>query len=259
MSRRSGQLKSPQEIELLTRGGALLRRVLEEVAALAQPGTTGAQLDREAERRLRAAGAEPSFKGYAGEYGKPFPAALCVSVNNAIVHGVPTEEPLHEGDVVGLDLGCIYKGLYTDTAMTVIVGRGLPVAVRLITVTRQALAAGIAAVRPGSTTGDIGAAIQRVIESAGFSVVRDLTGHGVGYAVHEDPRVPNYGHPGEGTTLAEDLVIAIEPMVIAGKDDSVRIAEDGWTVLAADAALTAHEEHTIAVTKDGARILTQAQ
>lgn len=257
MSSRSVQPKSPEEIERLARGGVILRTVLEEVAALARPGVTGNELDAEAERRLRAAGAEPSFKGYQGSDGKAFPASLCVSVNNAIVHGLPTDVPLREGDLVGLDLGCRHEGLFTDTAMTVSVGSGTAEAEKLIAVTRAALEAGIAAVRSGATIGDIGAAVQRVVEESGFAVVRDLTGHGVGYAVHEAPRVPNYGRPGDGVKLVEGMVLAIEPMVIAGKNPAVRVADDNWTVLAADPVLTAHEEHTIVVTANGARILTK--
>ena len=250
--------KSPEEIARLARGGAILRTVLEEVAALARPRVTGNELDAEAERRLRAAGAEPSFKGYAGGNGKMFPASLCVSVNSAIVHGVPTDEPLQEGDVVGLDLGCRYQGLFTDTALTILIGTGTAEAEKLLSVTREALRAGIAAIRPGATTGDIGAAVQRIVEEAGFAVVRDLTGHGVGYTVHEAPRIPNYGRRGKGAALVEGLVLAIEPMVIASKNHAVRVAEDGWTVLAADPVLAAHEEHTVVVTRDGARILTKS-
>lgn len=253
---RSMKPKSAAEIERLARGGTILRTVLEEIAVLARPGGTGNELDAEAERRLRAAGAEPSFKGYASGEAEPFPAALCVSINSAVVHGLPTDEPLREGDVVGLDLGCRYEGLFTDTALTVIVGTGTAEAEKLVAVTRAALAAGISVVRPGATTGDIGAAVQRVVEDAGFAVVRDLTGHGVGYAVHEGPRIPNYGRPGEGAKLVPGLVIAIEPMVLASKNHAVRVAEDGWTVLAADPVLAAHEEQTVAVTNDGVRILT---
>lgn len=258
MNERPISPKSPEEIERLARGGAVLRRVLEELAAMVKPGVTGQELDREAERRLRAKGAEPSFKGFTSGKGKPFPATLCVSANRAIVHGLPTPDPFQEGDLVGLDLGCRYEGLYTDTALTMIVGRGTAEAARLLEVTRAALAAGIAVVRPGSTTGDIGAAIQRVVDQAGFSVVRDLTGHGVGYAVHEPPPVPNFGRPGSGTALVEGLVLAIEPMVVASSKSGVRLGADGWTVFAAASALTAHEEHTVVVTKDGVRILTLA-
>ncbi|TSC73003.1 MAG: methionyl aminopeptidase [Parcubacteria group bacterium Gr01-1014_38] len=264
MTPKSLKPKSPEDIERLARGGAILRTVLEEVAALARPGITGKELDAEAERRLRAAGAEPSFKGYAGGDGKAFPASLCVSVNSAVVHGLPTDEPLKHGDVVGLDLGCRYEGLFTDTAMTIFVGdehdreKKNPIAHALIRATRRALQAGIQAARTGATTGDIGYAIGHLVEQIyGFSVVRDFTGHGVGYAVHEAPRVPNSGRPGEGAKLVEGLVLAIEPMVIASKNHAVRIAKDGWTVLAADPVLAAHEEHTVAVTAQGSRILTR--
>lgn len=249
--------KTPEDIERLARGGAILRRVLDDLVALACPGMTGAELDRIAEERLSAAGAEPSFKGYHGGDARPFPAALCVSVNSAIVHGLPTDVPLRNGDVVGLDLGCRYEGLYTDTATTVIVGSGTPDAERLVRVTREALTRGIRVVRTGATTGDIGSAIQRYVEGEGYALVRDLTGHGVGYAVHEDPRVPNVGRPGEGTRIPEGLVLAIEPMVIASTLYGVHVADDGWTVVSDDPVLTAHEEHTVAVTRSGARILTQ--
>lgn len=250
------RVKTPEEIAILAEGGAILKRALRAVVEAARPGVTGKDLDRLAEEQLRAAGAEPSFKGYRSKDERPFPASLCVSVNSAIVHGLPTDAPLKDGDVVGLDLGARYQGLYTDTATTVIVGKGTPEAERLIAVTKAALQAGIAAVRPGATTGDIGAAIQRTAEAAGFSVVRDLTGHGVGYAVHEPPRVPCFGAPGTGEKLVEGLVIAIEPMVIAGPVSRVTVADDGWTVVAADPVLTAHEEDTIVVTRDGARVLT---
>lgn len=250
--------KTAEEIAILADGGAILRGALDAVVAAARPGVTGRKLDALAETTLRAAGAEPSFKGYPGSDGKAFPASLCVSLNTAIVHGVPTDIPLKSGDVVGLDLGCRYRGLFTDTATTVIVGRGTADARRLIQVTRDALDAGIARVRVGATIGDIASAVQTLVEAAGYSVVRDLTGHGVGYAVHEPPRVPNFGRPGEGVRLTEGLVIAIEPMVVAGPHHTVAVAADGWTVIATDPVLTAHEEHTVAVTHRGARVLTRS-
>lgn len=249
--------KTQEEIERLAAGGAILQSALAAVVAAALPGVTGTELDHLAESRLRALGAEPSFKGYPGSDGKAFPGSLCVSVNSAVVHGPPGAVPLAAGDVVGLDLGARYQGLFTDAATTVIVGKGSPEAVRLVAVTAEALRAGIAAVRPGATTGDIGSAVQAVVERASFAVVRDLTGHGVGYAVHEPPRLPNFGRKGEGVTLIEGLVLAIEPMVIASKNHAVQIAPDGWTVVAADpGALTAHMEHTVVVTARGARVLT---
>lgn len=250
--------KTPDEVERLAVGGRILAEALAAVVAAAVPGATGRALDRLAEEHLRATGAEPSFKGYAGGDGKKFPAGLCVSVNSAIVHGVPTDEPLDAGDVVGLDLGAKYQGLFTDTATTITVGKGSENAERLLRVTADALAAGIAAARVGNRIGHIGAAVQAVVEAAGFSVVRDLTGHGVGYAVHEAPRVPNYGHPGDGPELTEGLVLAIEPMVIAGNDHRVTVGRDGWTVFARDPVFTAHMEHTVAITAAGPRVLTVA-
>jgi methionyl aminopeptidase len=251
--------KSPEEIERLARGGAILRGVLEEVAALVKPGVTGAYLDAEAERRLRRRRAEPSFKGYStsGRPNDAFPAALCVSVNSAVVHGLPTDVPFQEGDIVGLDLGCRFEELYTDTAMTVPVGKISREAKRLLTITRRALTAAVALVRPGVTTGDIGATVQKIVEKAGFSVVRDLVGHGVGYDVHEEPNIPNFGKPGGGVALLEGAVIAIEPMVVVGQHQ-VEVAPDGWTVVVKDRTLAAHEELTVAVTSDGVRVLTKA-
>ena len=258
MTKRPLSQKSPEEVERLARGGAILRRVLEEVALLARPGATGKQLDEEAEKRLRAHGAVPSFLGYVSSGERAFPASLCVSVNSAIVHGVPTDQPFAEGDVVGLDLGCRFEGLYTDTATTIAIGEVTPGAERLLAVTKKALAEAIAIVHPGVKTGDIGATVQAIVEKEGFSVVRDLVGHGVGYEVHEEPSIPNFGKRGEGIALPEGAVIAIEPMVVAGKHQ-VEVAPDGWTVVAKDGTLTAHEEHTVAVTKEGARVLTTSK
>lgn len=259
MTKRPLSTKSPEEIERLARGGAILRGVLAHVAKRVKSGVTGAELDREAERRLRAQGAEPSFKGYSptGDPTTAYPFALCISVNSAVVHGLPTETPFREGDIVGLDLGCKFEGLYTDTATTVGVGDVSPEAKKLLDVTRKALHAAIGVVKPGVTTGDIGATVQELVERAGFSVVRDLVGHGVGYDIHEEPNVPNFGKRGEGVALAEGVVIAIEPMVVAGKHH-IEIAPDGWTVVARDGTLAAHEEHTVAITKKGVQILTQA-
>lgn len=251
--------KSPEEIERLGLGGAILASALAAVAAAARPGVTGVELDRLAEETLRASGAEPSFKGYQGSNGKTFPGALCVSVNSAVVHGPPTDTPLEEGDVVGLDLGARFQGLFTDTATTIIVGKGSKEAERLVEVTATALKRGISAARPGATTGDIGAAVQAAAEAAGFSVVRDLTGHGVGYAVHEPPRVPNFGRRGEGTRLFPGLVLAIEPMVIAGSNHAVKVLQDGWTIVAEEPVLTAHMEHTVVVGDSGARVLTETK
>lgn len=253
------RLKTPEDIEILAEGGRILRTVLEDVAALVRPGITGKELDTKAEAALHMHGANPSFKGYnpSGRRSNAFPASLCVSINSAVVHGIPDATPFQEGDVIGLDIGCVYKGLYTDTAMTVVAGSPSRDARLLIEVTRNALAAGIDAVRPENTVGDIGAAIQSVVEHAGLSVVRDLVGHGVGYAVHEEPSVPNVGKPGRGTVLREGMVIALEPMVTKG-DYAVTVASDGWTVITTNGKQAAHEEHTVAVVSGGSRVLTVA-
>lgn len=259
MKKRRFTPKTPEEIERLARGGAILRQVLNDIAAMVKPGVSGVELDSAAEARLRASGAEPSFKGYGAAKGgaDAFPASLCVSVNNAVVHGLPTATPLREGDIVGLDLGCRFEGLYTDTATTVPVGRVSREAQRLLDVTREALRRAVALLRPGVMTGDIGATVQKIAEDAGFSVVRTLVGHGVGYAVHEEPSVPNFGKRGGGVALPAGSVIAIEPMLTAGSHE-VEVAPDGWTVVTKDGSLAAHEELTVAITARGARVLTDA-
>lgn len=250
-------LKTAEEIERMYRGGKILRTVLEEVAAMVKPGITGTELDRVAEQKLLANGAQPAFKNYApsGSDENPFPATLCVSVNSAVVHGIPDDTPLKNGDIVSLDIGCLYDGLYTDTATTVGVGKISPEAKRLISITKQSLQAAINVVRPDVTTGEIGEAVQKVAEKAGFSLVRELVGHGVGFAVHEAPNVPNYGRKGQGVSLPIGTVIAIEPMVNMGKKE-IAVAKDGWTVLTEDGELSAHEEVTVAVVRDGVRVLT---
>ena len=250
-------LKTADEIERMAKGGKLLRTVLEEVAAMVKPGITGIELDKAAEQKLLARGAEPAFKNYApaGSDGNPFPATLCVSVNSAVVHGIPDDTPLKNGDIVSLDIGCLYDGLYTDTATSVGVGKISPEAKKLITVTKQSLEAGINVVRPNVTTGEIGGAVQKVAEKAGYSLVRELVGHGVGFAVHEAPNVPNYGRKGQGVSLPIGTVIAIEPMVNLGRKE-ISTADDGWTILTEDGKLSAHEEVTVAVVFGGFRVLT---
>lgn len=245
------KLKTPEEIEKLAEGGKLLHYVLTELEALAKPGATGKQLDEHARKLIAELGARPAFLGYKG-----FPATACVSVNDAVVHGLPTDKPFQEGDLVGIDVGLIYHGLYTDSARTVGVGKITPESRRLLDVTKEALRLGIAAAQVGSTTGDIGAAVQTYVEGNGFGVVRQLVGHGVGHAVHEAPSVPNFGTLGAGHTLQEGLVIAIEPMVTMG-DPGVETAEDKWTVVTRAGSPAAHFEHTVAVTADGPRILTE--
>lgn len=253
--------KTPQEIETLAEGGAILAEILAGVAAAVKPGVTSRELDALARALIAQRGARPSFLGYVpkGHQGsltqRGFPAALCVSVNEAVVHGLPTEIPLCPGDVVGLDLGIVYQGLYLDSACTVPVGEVSREAQRLLAVTKRALELGIEAASVGRTTGDIGAAIQRYVEGNGFGIVRALVGHGVGYDVHEEPAVPNYGVPGKGEKLVEGLVIAIEPMVVHGNADVIT-ADDGWTVKTVGGGLAAHEEHTVAITAQGPRVLT---
>lgn len=249
------RLKTAEEIETLAQGGALLAGILEEVVNAARPGVTSRELDALARELIRKAGATPSFLNYKPDGHTPFPAALCVSVNNAVVHGLPGDVPLAEGDSVGFDLGIIHHGLFLDAARTIGVGSISRDASDLLHVTRDALAAGIAAARVGNTVGDIGAAVQNLVEGRGFSVVRQLVGHGVGHAVHEDPPVPNYGKAGKGLKLEEGLVIAIEPMVTVG-EAAVETGEDGWTVETVDGSLAAHEEHTVAILPEGPRILT---
>ena len=247
------QLKSEREIDAMARGGTILAATLALLRRETRAGLSTAQLDAMAEEFVRShAGAVPAFKGLYG-----FPGSVCISVNNEIVHGIPSKKRvLVEGDIVSLDTGVKYEGFYTDSAVTIPIGSVAPEAQRLLDVTRDALEAGIAAARPGNHTGDIGAAVQAVVEAAGFSVVRELVGHGVGVTPHEDPQVPNYGKPKRGTKLAPGLTIAIEPMVNAG-GPATRTMPDRWTVVTVDGSRSAHFEHTVAVTEDGPRVLTR--
>lgn len=250
------RLKSEKDIAVLAEGGRLLAKILDAVVKKVAPGVTGQELDELARQLIADAGVKPSFLNFTTRRGEPgFPAALCVSVNDAVVHGLPTATPLQVGDIVGVDLGIIYEKLYLDHARTVGVGAVSTSSTQLMAVTREALARGIKAAQVGSTIGDIGATIQRYVEEKGFSVVRQLVGHGVGYAVHEEPPVPNYGQPGRGAKLQAGLVIAIEPMVTRG-DATVETADDDWTVKTQTGELSAHEEHTVAITPEGPKILT---
>lgn len=247
-------LKTDAEIETLAEGGKILVRVLQKVAAAVEPGVSTWELNRIAEEEVRHAGAEPSFKGY-GQ--KPFPAGLCASVNEVIVHGAPYKsEILKEGDIIGLDFGVKHKGLYTDGAQTFPVGEISPETARLLQVAKTALDLAIAAARPGARIGDISSVIQIVAERAGFQVVRELIGHGVGHAVHEEPAVPCYGEKGRGPELVPGMVLAIEPMLTAG-DYHLTTLPDGWGIRTKDGSLGAHFEHTVAITKDGPRVLTK--
>ena len=243
--------KSPAELDKMRAANQLVARILEELAAMVAPGVSTADLDAAAESKVRAAGAEPAFKGYRG-----YPATLCASVNEQVVHGIPNKAPLKAGDIVSLDMGVKLNGFYGDTAVTVPVGTVAPEVLRLLQVTQESLQKGIAQVRVGSRVSDIGHAIQRHVEAGGFSVVREFVGHGIGAALHEDPQIANYGEPGHGPRLAEGMVLAIEPMVNMGKP-AVRVLSDGWTAVTRDGSLSAHFEHTVAVTRSGPLVLTQ--
>ncbi len=245
------RLKSAQDIAILREGGAILAQTLQTVRAALVPGVRAAYLDSIAEEAILQAGAKPAFKGYEG-----FPATLCVSVNDEVVHGIPGDKVLQEGDIVGIDCGVTYKGLITDAAMTVPVGKVRKDAQRLIRVAEEALHRAIDFAAPGKTTGDLGALVQRYVEKQGFGVVRALVGHGVGYAVHEEPKVPNYGVTGSGALLEPGLVIAIEPMITAGGYE-VKTHKDGWTIVTVDGSLASHAEHTVVITETGCEILTQ--
>jgi methionyl aminopeptidase len=246
-------LKSSQEIEKMRRAGRVVREVLELVRSHVKPGATTLDLEKAAEAGLAERGAKAAFKGYHG-----YPCVLCTSVNSEVVHGIPSKKRvLKEGDIVSLDFGAVVDGYFGDAAITVPVGEKIsPETARLLRVTEASLRAGIAVVRPGATLGDIGAAVQGVVEAEGFSVVRDFVGHGIGVHMHEDPQVPNYGEAGRGMKLRAGMVIAIEPMVNAGKPD-VRVLQDGWTAVTADGSMSAHFEHSVAVTDTGARVLTE--
>jgi methionyl aminopeptidase len=242
--------KSPAEIERMRAANQLVANVLAELAAMVAAGVTTADLDAEAERLVRAAGAEPAFKGYRG-----YPCTLCASVNEQVVHGIPSARALAEGDIISLDMGVKLNGFFGDSAVTVPVGHVAPEVTRLLQVTQDALAKGIEQVRLGGRVSDIGHAIQRHVETHGFSVVREFVGHGIGAALHEEPQIANYGEPGRGPRLAEGMVLAIEPMVNMGRP-AVKVLADGWTAVTRDGSLSAHFEHTVAVTKSGPRVLT---
>jgi methionyl aminopeptidase len=248
------QLKSQREIEIMASGGRILADTVRLMESSVRPGMTTLELDKIAEDFIRShPGAVPSFKGL-----YDFPANICTSINNEIVHGIPSKKRmLLEGDLVSIDVGVKYEGYHTDSATTVAVGEVSHQSDRLLDVTRKALDAGVSAARAGNHLGDIGAAVQRIVEAAGFSVVRDLVGHGIGSGFHEEPQVPNYGKPNRGLRLTPGLTIAIEPMVNVGKP-GIRTMPDRWTVVTVDGSRSAHFEHTVAITENGPRILTAA-
>lgn len=250
--------QDPKEIEILRTGGKILATVLDLVAKQMKPGVSAADLDALAEKEIRARGGEPAFKNYAAEPGDPpFPATLCVSVNDEVVHGIPRKDKiLKDGDIVGLDLGVKYQGLFTDAAITVPVGKVSAKHFKLIEAAKESLASGLKQVKAGNFTGDVGQAIEAKCKQYGFQVVRELVGHGVGQAVHEEPEVPCFGKPQTGTKLVSGLVIAVEPMVNEG-GWKVYFAPDNWTIKTQDGSWSAHAEHTVLVTADGCEILTQ--
>ncbi len=246
------QIKSQREIEIMARGGEILAASVRLLEESVKPGMTTLDLDKIADDFIRShPGAVPAFKGLYN-----FPASICTSINQEIVHGIPSKKRvINEGDILSIDIGVRLEGYYTDSATTVAVGRVDEKSQRLLDVTREALAAGIAAATPDNHLGDIGAAVQEVVESAGFSVVKDLVGHGIGVGFHEEPQVPNYGKPKRGVRLTPGLTIAIEPMVNVGKPET-RTMPDRWTVVSVDGTRSAHFEHTVAVTENGPRVLT---
>jgi len=243
--------KSAAEIAKMRKSGRIVRQVLNAVQAAVAPGVSTMDLERIAEKKIQELGAKPAFKGY-----YDYPCVLCTSVNEQIVHGIPSEKRvLREGDIVSIDCGVVLDGFYGDAAITVPVGNVQPEVKKLLEVTQKSLERAIDASVVGNTVGDIGAAVQSLVEENGFSVVRDFVGHGIGTRLHEDPQVPNYGVKGFGTRLKEGMVLAIEPMVNAGKPGA-RVLEDKWTAVTEDGSFSAHFEHCIAVTKDGPVVLT---
>lgn len=245
--------KSPSELDKMRASGHIVRQVLDTVRAMVKPGVTTMDLERAAEKKIKELGAKPAFKGY-----YDYPCVLCTSVNQEIVHGIPSpKRMLKEGDIVSIDCGVVLDGYYGDAAITVPVGEKLaPEVQKLLEVTEASLYRGIAAAQIGNTVGDVGAAVQELVEANGFSVVREFVGHGIGTRLHEDPQVPNYGTRGHGARLREGMVIAIEPMVNAGTPGA-RVLDDKWTAVTEDGSFSAHFEHCVAVTENGPLILTQ--
>jgi methionyl aminopeptidase len=244
-------IKTQEEIRIIREGGKILASVIKNLEKITKPGITTMELDRAAEALILSFGAKPAFKNYEG-----FPYSLCASVNENIVHGFPSNYVLKDGDLLKLDLGVLYKGFNTDMAITVAVGKVSFEAKRLISITKKSLRLGIKKAKIGNTIGDIGNTVQRFVEGQGFGVVRDLCGHGIGKTVHEDPKIPNFGKRGAGEKLVEGMVICIEPMVTIG-DYNLKKSKDGYGYATKDDSLSAHFEHTIAITKSGPKILTE--
>jgi methionyl aminopeptidase len=245
------ELKSAREIGLMRRGGHILADVMDRLRETVKPGMSTLEIDEEVEAFLTEQGAVPAFKGYRG-----FPATVCISINDEVVHGIPSaSRRVKEGDIVGLDLGCIVEGYYADCAFTLPVGEVPDRVQQLLDVTRESLDLAIQQCCPGRRLSDVSHAVQAHVETHGFSVVRAFVGHGIGRALHEEPQVPNFGEPGRGPQLRSGMVLAIEPMVTMGSWE-VRILDDGWTAVTRDGSLAAHFEHTIAVTENGPEVLT---
>jgi methionyl aminopeptidase len=242
--------KTADEIERMAAAGAILVRTLNLLAGKVRPGVTTRELDQAAEKFIRSQGAEPAFKGYRG-----FPGSICTSPNSMIVHGIPGAYKLARGDLLSIDVGVVRDGWVADAARTFSVGAVTPIAHKLLSTTEEALHLGVAQCRPGNHLGDISHAIQEHVEAAGLSIVRSLVGHGIGRSMHEEPQIPNYGESGTGVLLEEGMVLAVEPMVTAGRQ-GVRVGEDHWAIYSQDGSLAAHFEFTIAVTAEGPRILT---
>ena len=243
-------IKSAAELDCMRRAGEVVRRVKKKLREEIRPGVTTAELDRLAERGIRAQGAVPSFKGLYG-----FPATICASLNDEVVHGIPSGRVIRDGDIVSIDVGAIVDGFHADSAFTVAAGRVGKRVQALIDDTEESLQRGIAQVRAGARVGDVSAAVQRYAEARGYGVVRQYVGHGIGRALHEDPPIPNHGPPGKGALLRKGMTIAIEPMLNLGSWET-EVLDDDWTVVTADGELSAHFEHTVAITGDGAEVLT---
>lgn len=245
--------KSKEEIQAIRRSSQVVARVLTELEAMVKPGITTKELDSYAEKRARELGAIPAFKGYRG-----YPASLCTSINEEIVHGIPSNRALRKGDILSLDFGAVLEGFYGDAAVTYAVGSITPNAQKLLAVVKESLYKGLEKAVPGNRVSDISAAIQEHVEAQGFSIIRSFVGHGIGFSLHEEPQVPNFGLPGHGSKLKPGMVLAIEPMISIG-DWNVEILSDNWTAVTNDRSLSAHFEHTVAITPDGLEILSELQ